>query len=314
MKTSLIQSQAFLMGSPFSILVYPPEDQDPEFVRSLIGLAFGEVRRIEDLLTDFRASSFNRINEMAGIAPVEVSPEIWSVLETAMRTSRDSNGAFDISYASVGHLWREAARRGEPPPPDQLQRARRWVDYRKIHMDPEKRTVFLPHSEMRIGLGGIGKGYAVDRAYEFLRSSGLENLCVNGAGDIRVHTASDAPRPWRVGVRNPLAERDTPMGLVELGHGAIATSGDYERFFRYRGEKYHHVFDGRTGDLTEDVVSVTVVAPMATTADLCATTTMALGPEEGIRFLNRRGNVSGFLVTKGGEIRTSSNWKKKEAV
>lgn len=302
-KTSLIHRDAVLMGSPFSIRAYVPDrGQELRAAEGAIALAFAEIRRIEDLLTDFRASPFNRINEMAGKAPVRVCEEIYDIVELTLAISRDSDGAFDISYAAVGLLWREAMRRGEPPTEEALAQVKRFVNFRKIHMDPFRREIFLPESEMRIGLGGIGKGYAVDRAFDLLNRFGLENFSVNGAGDIRVRSAPNAPRPWRIGIRNPLAERDEGMGYLTLHNGAVATSGDYERFFRYQGKKYHHVLDGRTGEITENVTSVTVTAKNAATADICATTAMALGPVDGLAFLNRRRHMTGMIVTSAGQV------------
>ena len=301
-KINFIESNCALMGSPFTIQVYAEKEKPIPLIKGLIQLAFGEIRRIENQLTDFKPSPFNHINEMAGKEPVHVSDEIWNVIEMALRISRDSQGAFDISTATIGHLWRRAMEEGSPPSQKTLQHAKAFVNFRHIQLDREKRTVYLPYPEMRIGLGGIGKGYAVDQAYDFLRKSGLENVCVNGAGDIRVHSAPDAPRPWRIGVRNPLAEKNHAMGLVNLSQGAIATSGDYERFFRYQGKKYHHIFDGRTGEMTEEVISATVLAPTATQADVMATTAMTLGRHAGIDYLKRHRHVSGFLVTQSGEV------------
>jgi len=305
----LVQQQCTLMGSPFTIQAYVPRHGPRRPVAEWMRLAFGEIARIEDLLTDFRPSPFNEINAMAGIRPVKVCREIFDILERSLQISRDSDGAFDISYASVGLLWREAAKSGRPPSREALDRAKRFVDFRKIEMNPDTREVFLPHPEMKIGLGGIGKGYAVDQAFQLLRNFGLENFVVNGAGDIHAHASASAPRPWRIGIRNPFAERDVAMGHLQIRSGAVATSGDYERFFRHRGKKYHHVVDGRTGEITKKVSSVTIMASTTMTADVCATTAMALGPEEGLKFLERRRGLSGFLVTGDGAVLKTKNLK-----
>jgi thiamine biosynthesis lipoprotein len=297
------------MGCPWTIQAYVPLWRSSEEVERLIRLAFAEVSRIESLMTDFRDSPFNEINRMAGIQPVKVCQEIMNVVTIAMSFSRDSDGAFDLSYASLGHLWRDAMRRGIPLSYEVIQRAKTFVNYRKIEIDKERDTIFLPSPEMRIGLGGIGKGYAVDRAYEFLRKCGLENFFVNGAGDIRVHSNESAPRPWKIGVRNPFAARDVALGFVEVRNGAVATSGDYERCFRHEGQKFHHVLDGRSGEITQAISSVTLFAKSAVTADVCATTAMVLGPIEGIAFLNRRRDVSGFLVDQEGKIYKTSTLK-----
>jgi thiamine biosynthesis lipoprotein len=306
-KMTLIQKSRLLMGSPFTIQAYIPGHGEQQLVQQWMELAFAEIARIEDLLTDFRPSPFSEINEMAGIRPVKINREILNILELSLQISRDSDGAFDISYASVGRLWRKAAQAGTPPHQKDLDHAKSFVDFRKIAIDVVTQEVFLPHPEMRIGLGGIGKGYAVDQAFHLLRRFGLENFAVNGAGDIHVHSSPTAPRPWRIGIRNPLAEKNIAMGQLQIRQGAVATSGDYERFFRHRGIKYHHVLDGRTGDITQGVTSVTIMASSTVTADVCATTAMALGPEKGLEFLERKRGLSGFLVTADGNVHKTKN-------
>ncbi|MBI2340489.1 MAG: FAD:protein FMN transferase [Deltaproteobacteria bacterium] len=309
----LIRKECALMGSPFTIRAYASPHIPLRLIHQWIELAFGEIARIEDLLTDFRPSPLNEINRMAGIRPVKVCREIFDLLELCLQISRDSDGAFDISYASVGLVWREAMKTGVPPAREEIDRAKQFVDFRKIGMNPETREVFLPHQEMKIGLGGIGKGYAVDRAFHLLKGLGVENFAVNGAGDIRVHSSPLAPRPWRIGIRNPFAERDAAMGGLLLQNGAVATSGDYERFFRHRGKSYHHVLDGRTGEITRGISSVTIMAASTVTADVCATTAMALGPDEGLKFLENKRGLSGFLVTADGSVIRTENLPKAEA-
>lgn len=243
-----------------------------------------------------------------------VSHEIFKLIEYALEISRDSNGAFDISFASVGQLWRIAKATGVVPTAEDLQRVKPWVDYRLIQMNPITREVYLPHADMRIGLGGVGKGYAVDQAFSLLVHGGLQNVMVNGAGDIRMASAADALRPWKVSVRNPFADRQSAMGFFPMRQGAVATSGDYERYFCLGDKKYHHVFDARSKEFTERIASVTLIAETTLIADLYATTVMALGPEEGMAFLNRRKNVYGFIMTQDGQILKSDNFATNEGV
>lgn len=310
-EASLVTERAFLMGSPFAVQAWAAPAAHKE-VKRWIALAFGEIRRLEDLLTDFRDSPFNRINDMAGIAPVKVCREIIDVIQRSLRLSHDTGGAFDISYASIGLLWRAAEKTGIPPAASDLERAKAQVDYRRIQVDEGACEVFLPHREMRIGLGGIGKGYAVDRAFDLLRGLGLENFVVNGAGDIHLHSSTSAPRPWRVGIRNPFAGKETAMGWLELKQGAVATSGDYERYFEHGGVRYHHVIDGRSGEITRSVSSVTILADTTLAADVCATAVMALGPDEGLAFINRRRDIAGFLITADGSVLRSATFGKAE--
>ena len=309
-KVHLLARHEKLMGSPFTIETYVPDARPDREVEFFISLAFGEIRRIEDLLTDFRDSPFNDINKMAGIRPVRVCREIFDLVQLSLQFSRESEGAFDISYASVGHLWRAGMKTGLPPSEDQIVEAKRHVNFRKIQMDEDRMEIFLPHQAMRIGFGGIGKGYAVDRAFQVLRTCGLTNFFVNGAGDIRVQSEEKAPRPWRIAVRNPLSDNPlASMACLQIKNGAIATSGDYERFFECRGKKYHHVLDGRSGEITQEVSSATVLCQNTLDADVYATIAMVLGPQKGLEFLNQKKEVSGFLVTPEGKTGMTNSLK-----
>ena len=229
-----------------------------------------------------------------------------------MQISESSRAAFDISYATVGHVWREIKKSKLSPDFNELEALIKLVDYRNIQINYEKSEVFLPHEKMRIGLGGIGKGYAVDRAYQLLKDLGVENFFINGAGDIRVHTSKSAPRAWKVALRNPFAPDGDPIALVGLAKGAVASSGDYERYFYLDGKRYHHVFDARTGECSSKVLSATVLARNACLADILATTAMILGPDEGIKFLNERRDVSGFLVDQNGKVFCTKTWVAEE--
>lgn len=291
------------MGSPFTFKAYPSHFRGTrDELKGLLEIAYGEVDRIENELTDFRSSPLNEINRLAGIRPVAVSDEIFGLIKFAQQVSRDSEGAFDITYAAVGQLWREAFKTGMPPAPEAVAAKKRLVDYRRLALDESQGTVFLPEPGMRIGLGGVGKGYAVDRVHDLLLRLGVNDFIINGAGDIRVHAAPGTPRPWKIGIRNPLAQDKNAMGVIALSQGAVATSGDYERFFTYRGKKYHHILDARTSEIREDVASVTIVAPTALAADVYATTAMALGWTDGAAFLRRRRGIQSFMVSAAGEV------------
>jgi len=291
-----------LMGSPFTIEAYVAADYDKNMLEKMVRLAFGEVARLEDLMTDFRASPVTEINKMAGIKPVAVSQELFEIISQSIKFSAQTGGAFDITYASVGHLWREAMKLGTPPTPCEIEAAKKLIGYEKVLLNVDTHEVFLPEQGMKIGLGGIGKGYAVDRAFELLRNLGLKNFYINGAGDIHTHSLSEAPRPWRIGIRNPLAPKDQAMGYLKIANGAVATSGDYERFFRHNNKKYHHVINARNGEITDDVCSATVLASSTLVADVYATTSMAMGSLEGIKFLNSQPGISGFLVNRKGKV------------
>jgi len=293
-----------LMGSPFTITAYPGggrRTRKPE-LQTAIATAYEEIRRVEDLLTDFRDSPLTRVNAGAGGPPVPVPAELLELLDFALGLCRDSGGAFDITYSAVGRLWREAFRTGTPPEDGAIAAALRLVDYRKVELDRRNSTVRLPEKGMRLGLGSIGKGYGVDRAFRVMRDLGAENFLVNGAGDLRVCSAPGAPRPWRVAIKNPFAGDDRAAGALTLRCGAVATSGDYERFFVHRGRKYHHIIDARTGRVRGDIASVTAAASTAALANACTISAMALGPEEGAAFLRRRRDAAGVLIDTAGRV------------
>ncbi len=270
LNSELIHKHFFgAMGGTFELSCFPQNLFTRPEVQVLFERAQKEVARIEDLLTHFRPSPFNRINEMAGIAPVAVDTEILSVLQRAQDFSRETGGPFDISFASPEPSYR---------------------DYRKIRVDEKACTVFLPHPGMKIGLGGIGKGYAVDRAFELLRAEGLVNFSVNGSGDVRVHSHYTAPRPWRIGVRNPFSpDPARAAGFVTLAEGAVATSGDYVN--------PDHVVNPKTGLPAKEVISATVVD---VGADTKATLLMLLGRDGALEYL-RKHNLKGGVITADGK-------------
>lgn len=297
-----------LMSSPFSISVYSDTVKSNGVInteaygRDIISSAYREIIRIENLLTEFRKSPLNDINGAAGIRPVKVTEELFDLIEFAQSVSRDSNGAFDISVAAVGLLWRKAFQTGNPPENSEIVRAKQFVDYKKIQMNRETLEIYLPLAGMRIGLGAIGKGYSVDKAYHLLKQAGCQDFCINGAGDVRVSSSVWAPRPWKIAIRNPFSKENISAGMITVSNDAVATSGDYERYFNYNGKKYHHIIDARSSSIRNDVSGVTVIADSTLLADTYATTIMTLGCEAGEEFLRCRRDVKGLIISSAGSV------------
>jgi thiamine biosynthesis lipoprotein len=290
------------MGSSFSIQAYPDgKNQTRAMIGAAIALAYAEIARVEDLLSDFCESPFNDINKYAGIMPVKVSGEILSLIDFSREIAQDTNGAFDITYASIGLLWREAFKSGRPPVVEDIAMAKALIGCDRIEINHERSEVFLPVRGMRLGLGSIGKSYGVDMAFSVLKQLGIKNYLVNGAGDLRVASAPDAPRAWKIGITNPFRKDKAPCGLIQVSKGAVATSGDYERYLSHDGKRYHHIIDARTGEIRNDVSSVTVLAPTTTIANAYATAVMALGLQEGTKFLSGKINARGVIITPEGK-------------
>lgn len=290
------------MGGEFQFKIFPGSVHGHAEIQKIADLAFEEVRRVENLLTDFRASPFNLINEKAGESAVKVDQETFEIIKRSIKLSTETEGAFDISFASVGHLWRKHKKAGTTPSELEMQEAAEFIDYKKIVLNAEESSVFLPHKKMRIGLGGIGKGYAVDRGFELLKRHGLSNFYFNGSGDIRVDSRVDAPRPWQVGVRNPFSSDPLKScAYFKIHSGALATSGNYNNFIHKLGKSFHHILDPKTGASSKDLASVSVFAESAERADTVATSLMIMGQDRGLEFMKRH-DINGFIINEKGEV------------
>lgn len=283
-------------------MCYPQLFYDQKEVQKIFGEAEQEVHRIENKLTDFRPSPFNLINENAGKSPVPVDKEIFDLIKKSIDFSISSKGVFDISFATLGHLWRKQQKIGQSLDSKIVEKLKKYIDYRQIILNEKERSVFLPFPEMKIGLGGLGKGYAVDQVYEFLVKHGLQNFYVEGSGDIRVHSSPTAPRKWRVSVRNPFSsDSSKSMGVIQLGHGAVATSGGYIHRVKSKSNKLdHHIIHPKMGESTQQLISVTILAVDAITADSLGTIMMNYSGRDAISELDKKGLI-GFVVTREGK-------------
>jgi thiamine biosynthesis lipoprotein len=269
-----------LMGTAFQIRVVAND-----VVRgcSAINAAFDEVAREEALFSEYRASSeISAINQAAGQSSIEVDPEVFTLLRRSRWASQVTRGAFDITFASCGGLW--SVREQRVPDDESIAACLERVGFNRVRLDERRSSVFLPEAGMRIGLGGIAKGYGVDRAAEVLLDRGLANFVVDGGGDLRVE-GSDVDGPWTVNIAHPRNPGQV-FETIRLTHGAIVTSGDYIRFFERDGVRYHHIIDPTTGHPARRSVAVTVIAPTATDADALATGLFVLGPERGLHVLS----------------------------
>ena len=268
------------MGTAFEIRVVT---SDVARGCSAIGAAFDEVAREEALFSEYRASSeISAINQAAGQSPVEVDPEVFTLLHRSRWASQITHGAFDITFASCGGLW--SVREQRIPDDEAIAACLERVGFDRVRLDERQSSVFLPEAGMRIGLGGIAKGYGVDRAAGVLQERGLTSFVVDGGGDLRVE-GEDIDGPWTVNIAHP-RNPDQIFETIRLTHGAIVTSGDYLRYFERDGVRYHHILDPATGHPARRSVAVTVIAPTATDADALATGLFVLGPERGLQLLS----------------------------
>ena len=271
-------SQRMMMGTMFQIRVVAKDEASAD---AAIEAAYGEIARIERLLSEWSESSeISAVNAAAGLEPVVVGPELFEVVERAVRYSELTDGAFDVTFASCGHLWSF----GDTPriPSDaEVAGCLPGIGFRRLELDPARSSLYLPESGMRLGIAAIGKGYGVDRAAEILEARGITDYIVEGGGDVRLRVR-EGGRPWKVGIAHPRRSGEL-YATLQIGGGAVATSGDYERFFERDGVVYHHIIDPRSGYPARRTVAVTVVATNATDADALATGLFVLGPDSGMQ-------------------------------
>ncbi len=288
----VVRSSRALMSTTFEILISTTE---PARAQEAADRAFDEIARLEAILSEWRpASPISQINGAAGERAVAVPPEVIEVLSAANEVSQASGGAFDATWACLRDLWDFRARDAHPPTRAQVAPRLPLIDYQGIVIDRAQKTVMLRRRGMAIGLGGIAKGYALDRAEAVLRAAGIENFILYAGGQVQAR-GTKAGQPWRVGIRHP-RHADRYFAWFPTTGAAISTSGDYEHSFTHDGRLYHHILDPRTGFPARGLSSVTILARDGMRADGLSTAVFVLGAERGMALVERLGNVEAVLV------------------
>jgi len=262
----------------------------PAYAPDVAERALDEVVRLEQVLSEWRpGTEISRINGAAGREQVRVGADTWAVVERSIDCARWSDGAFDPTWAALRGLWDFRAREPRPPEPERVAEKLALVDWRGVAMDARARTIGRAREGMALGLGGIAKGYALDRARAIMLDAGLRGFVLYSGGQVLVEGLRDG-RPWRVGVQHP-RDANRLLGSLSLESGSVSTGGDYEHFFVCRGRRYHHILDPRTGYPVEHTVAVTVVASAGLDADALDTALFVL-PGARAYALARAGNLA----------------------
>ncbi|MFC3560602.1 FAD:protein FMN transferase [Pedobacter jamesrossensis] len=294
-----------LMGNRFEFTVIAEDNYSGN---EAIDLAVEEVRRIEALLTTFKDSSeTNQINEHAGISPFKVSEEVLLLIERAVKISEITDGAFDITYGSIDKsLWNFDVNMKSLPDAQLARESVSLIDYQNIILNKSDRSVFLKNKGMRVGFGGIGKGYAADMAMKVLKSAGIKAGIVNAAGDLVTWGQQLDGKDWTVGIADP-DQTDRPFSALKISNMAIATSGNYEKFVMIDGKRYSHTIDPKTGLPVSGVKSVSVICPSAELADALATPIVVMGVEVGLNLINQLQQVACIIIDDDDRMYTSKN-------
>lgn len=302
------------MGTHVLLAAYTTETLDEPQIRARLDKALAEIRRLEGLMTTWREDSeISRVNAAAGKAAVEVSPESLAVIEKSLWISKASEGVFDITFEAMHGLWKfDQDLTVSVPDRAAVEKARRLIDYRQIKVDAEKRTVMLAKPKMRMSLGGIAKGYAVDAAARVLRDEGLSAFFIQAGGDLYVAGKKPDGSRFRVGVRDPRSlDPNDFFALIEVEDHSFSTAGDYERSFIKDGKRYHHIIDPRTGFPATASRSVTIWAKDALTADAVDDAVFILGPKKGLALVESIDDCGAVIVDKDNKVWVSRRLKGK---
>lgn len=278
--------------------------------RAAMDDALAEIKRLEAMMTTWSdTSEVSKINAAAGDKPVTISNELLDVLEASRKIHDESSGVFDITFYAFKGLWRfDHDAVNEIPSEDAIKSRLALVDGKKLELDRKAKTARLPLKGMAINLGGIAKGYAVDRAAAVLAKNGFSDVVVQAGGDLLVR-GRKGQEPWRVGIRDPRGPDGDFFAIAPITNAAFSTAGDYERGFVKGGARYHHILDPRTGKPATACRSVTILAPDALTADELDDAIFILGPTEGLKLLDKHPGAGAVIVDKDNQVHVSPTLK-----
>ncbi|TET64819.1 FAD:protein FMN transferase [Candidatus Aerophobetes bacterium] len=288
-----------IMGTVVEISVIPADEE-------AIKEAFDAIKKVDELMSTYKPESEVSILNRQG--ENHLSPQTTQIIQEAIKFSEMTEGAFDITCRPLINLWKRAKKEAKIPTLQEIEEAKELVSYKKIALEDD--LVKFQQPGMQIDLGGIAKGWAVDKAIQALKKRGVRAALVNAGGDLYALGRRGLWKKWELGIQHP-RDQEKILTTIEVSDKGVATSGDYRRYFTLEGRRFSHIVDPRTGETVEEVpMSVTVVAPDATTADALATGIFVLGPEEGMKLIESLPGIEGLIVSEGMRMDSSSGWDK----
>ena len=292
------------MGSDFEITIVEKSESQANI---LLDLAIKEISRIEKLISSWDSESqTSLINLNAGISPIKVDKELYDLINRSLKISKLSQGAFDISYASLDKVWYFDKKMKEIPSEEEILGSVSKVGFNNIILDKKNQTVFLKNSGMKIGFGAIGKGYAADMAKSILIQNDVKSGIINASGDLTAWGKKPSGKDWMVAIVNPL-NKNKIFSWLPIKNKAVVTSGNYERFVNFKGKLYSHIIDPRTGYPSEGILSVTIFTEKAELADALATSIFVLGEEIGMNLINQLKGIDCIIINNKNKIIKSKN-------
>ncbi len=299
-KTGWYNFQQSIMGTSTVVELF---SKTPQQAKQCSQRVFDEMHRIDNLMSPYiEQSELARINRDASEQSVKIGKELFNLIKRSIEFSELSNGAFDITFASVGHLY--DYRMKQHPTEQQIKQQLNAINYKNIKLNEAETSISFSHKNTRIDLGGIAKGYAVDNAIQILKTCGIKNALVSAGGDSRILGDKNG-RPWVMGVRHP-RDKNKVVVSIPLSDSAISTSGDYERYFIENGTRYHHIITPTTGQSVKQTWSVSVMANEAITSDALSTTLFVLGTEKALQLINSLDGIEAVIINAKGRMFYSS--------
>ncbi len=292
----------YMMTSPFEMTVVAKDTVEGN---KFIDAAIAETSRIENLVSDWKPDTqISHVNQNAGIKPIQVDDEIFQLVQRAIKVSKLTDGAFDISYASMDKIWKFDGSMKEMPTPEAIKKSVEKIGYQKIIMNEKEKTIFLKDKGMKLGLGGIAQGFIADKIKTLLVSMGCASGIANVSGDISAWGKQPDGSPWTVGIVNPM-NTEKVFATFPLVDSAVETSGTYERYVTFNGIRYSHIINPKTGYPAQGIVSVTTFAKQTEMADVLAKGVFLFGVEAGLNFINQLKGIECIIVDDKGKIHTS---------
>lgn len=297
-----------LMGGRFEITIVAKDSLTAE---QNIDTCIKEISRIEYLISDWKPQTqVSAVNRNAGIKPVKVNREVFELAKRALRLSKATDGAFDISFAAMEKVWKFDGSMTGMPSPEAVKKSVANVGYQHILLDSAKSTIYLEKPGMKIGFGALGEGYAGDRCRTLMLARGIKAGIINATGDMATWGTQPNGRPWSIGITNPF-HPDTIFAVIPLRNRAMVTSGSYEKFVMLNGKRYTHIINPKTGYPASGLISVSITGPSAEQANGFSTSMMVMGKEKALQFIKRYPAYHYLIITDKGQIITSRSFALK---
>ncbi|MBP1047910.1 FAD:protein FMN transferase [Enterococcus sp. BWM-S5] len=297
--------QELLLGTYVQIRIYDDGKEE------VLDKAFDRVKELGDKITvNEPGSEIDAVNEKAGIEPVEVSDDVYTLLKRAYEYSEDSKGGFDMAIGPITQLWHIGFDDARKPSQEEIDQALKLVDYHKVVLDDKEKTVYLEEKGMELDLGAIAKGYITDEVVKVLEDNGVTTAIIDLGGNVYVlgHSPRGEDEDWNVGIQDPNKARNTVIGTVKERDKTLVTSGIYERYLKVNGETYHHLFDPTTGyPFDNDIAGVTIITNKSIDGDGLSTAVFSMGVKEGLEYVEGLKDVDAIFVTKEDKVYISKD-------